>query len=74
MRVSLLLSGAVIVTVVFFALRAREDISQIYIENATASAVRQFARMAPTAGYSFPETTPGSIGRATQAHPLVFGP
>jgi hypothetical protein len=38
--VSFVLSGAVIAAVVFFSLRAREDISQTYIDNATANAVR----------------------------------
>ena len=44
--VSLLLAGAVVTAVVFFSLRAREDISQKFIDNATSSAERQFVGMA----------------------------
>jgi hypothetical protein len=42
----LLLSAVVIGTVAFFSTRAREDISQKYIDNAAAGAVRQFEAMA----------------------------
>jgi hypothetical protein len=43
--VLLLLSGAVLGSVAFFSLRAHEDISQQYIDNATARAARQFETM-----------------------------
>ena len=42
----LLLAAVVVGAVAFFSARAREDISQQYIDNATAGAVRQFESMA----------------------------
>ena len=44
--VFLLLSAVVIGSVTFFSIRAREDISQKFIDNAASGAVRQFASMA----------------------------
>jgi len=44
--VFLLLSAAVIGSVAFFSVRARQDISQKFIDNAAVSAVRQFESMA----------------------------
>ena len=43
---SLVLAGVVVAAVVVFSVRAREDVSQQFIDNATASAERQFAGMA----------------------------
>lgn len=43
--VFLLLSAAVLGSVAFFSSRARQDISQKYIDNATTSAARQFETM-----------------------------
>ncbi|WP_319524327.1 RNA-binding domain-containing protein [uncultured Desulfosarcina sp.] len=44
--VSLLLSGMIVSAVVFLSARAREEISQKYIDNATASAEHQYTGMA----------------------------
>jgi hypothetical protein len=46
--VFLLLSAVVIGSVAFLSIRAREDISQKYIDNAALGAVRQFESMADT--------------------------
>lgn len=41
----LLLSAVVLGSVLFFSFRAREDIAQKYIDNATANAVNQYEAM-----------------------------
>jgi len=76
--VSLLLSVAVLGSVAFISSRAREDIAQKYIDNATVSAVRQFETMVDTMtqplelAVDWVASGKLSLARADQLNDLLF--